>query len=37
MAYGVIAVGQVPRRTALPGVLTAWVCYQLLTHVAAGG
>jgi hypothetical protein len=37
MAYGVIAVGQVPRRNALAGVMIAWVCYQLLTHVATGG
>jgi hypothetical protein len=37
MAYGVVAVGQVPRRTALVGTVVAWVCYQLLTHVAARG
>lgn len=37
MAYGVVAVGQVPRRTALTGTLIAWVCFQLLTHVAAKG
>ena len=37
MAFGVVAVGQVPRRTALTGTLIAWVCYQLLTHVAAKG
>lgn len=37
MAYGVAAVGQVPRRAALPGTLIAWVCYRLLTQVAAGG
>ena len=37
MAYGVAAVGQVPRRTALIGTLIAWVCYRLLTQVAAGG
>jgi hypothetical protein len=37
MAYGVAAVGQVPRRTALLGTLIAWVCYRLLTQVAAGG
>jgi hypothetical protein len=37
MAYGVVAVGQVPRRNALAGVMIAWVCYQLLTHVATGG
>jgi hypothetical protein len=37
MAYGVAAVGQVPRRSALTGTLVAWVCYQLLTHVAVKG
>jgi hypothetical protein len=37
LAYGVVAVGHVPRRTALAGTLIAWVCYRLLTHVAAGG
>lgn len=37
LGYGVVAVAQVPRRTALVGTLLAWVCYQLLTHVAAGG
>jgi hypothetical protein len=34
MAFGVAAVGQVPRRSAVTGTLVAWVCYQLLTHVA---
>ncbi|MEO5728238.1 MAG: hypothetical protein ABI134_13245 [Byssovorax sp.] len=37
LAYGVVAVGQVPRRNALTGTLIAWVCYQLLTHVATKG
>ena len=37
MAFGVAAVGQVPRRTALVGTLIAWVCYRLLTQVAVGG
>jgi hypothetical protein len=37
MAYGVVAVGGVPKRTALVGTMVAWVCYQLLTRVAAGG
>ncbi len=37
MAFGVAAVGQVPRRTALLGTLVAWVCWRLLTSVAAGG
>jgi hypothetical protein len=36
LAYGVAAVGQVPRRTALVGTLIAWVCYRLLTNVAVG-
>jgi hypothetical protein len=37
LAFGVAAVGQIPRRNALTGTLLAWVCYQLLTHVAAKG
>lgn len=37
MGYGVAAVAQVPRRTAVIGTLLAWACYQLLTHVATGG
>lgn len=37
MAYGVMAAGQVPRRRALVGTLIAWVCYRLLTQVAAAG
>jgi hypothetical protein len=37
MGFGVAAVGQIPRRNALTGTLIAWVCYQLLTHVAAKG
>jgi hypothetical protein len=37
MGYGVAAVAQVPKRTALIGTLVAWVCYQLLVHIAAGG
>jgi hypothetical protein len=37
LGYGVVAVAQVPRKTALFGTLLAWVCYQLLTHVAVGG
>jgi len=36
MGFGVAAVGQVPRRTALAGTLVAWVCYRLLTNVATG-
>lgn len=36
LGYGVAAAGQVPRRTALVGTLIAWVCYRLLTQVAAG-
>jgi hypothetical protein len=34
MGYGVVAVGQVKKRTALTGTLIAWVCYRLLTSVA---
>ncbi len=37
MAYAVAAAGQVPRRTAVLGTLAAWVCYRLLTQVAAAG
>jgi hypothetical protein len=37
LAFGVAAVGQIPRRTALTGTLVAWACYQLLTHVATKG
>jgi hypothetical protein len=37
LAFGVAAAGQVPKRTAVVGTLTAWVCYRLLTNVAAGG
>lgn len=37
LAFGVAAVGQIPRRNALTGTLVAWACYQLLTHVAMKG
>lgn len=37
MAYGVSAVGQVPKRRALIGTVIAWLCYRLLTQVAIGG
>jgi hypothetical protein len=37
LAYGVAAVGQIPKRNALTGTLIAWVCYQLLTQVATKG
>lgn len=37
MGYGVIAAGQVPKRTAIVGTLVAWLCYRLLTQVAIGG
>jgi hypothetical protein len=37
MGYGVVAVAQVPKKYAIPGTLIAWVCYQLLIHVATGG
>jgi hypothetical protein len=37
LAFGVAAVGQVPRRTAAIGTLIAWICYRLLTNVATGG
>lgn len=37
LGFGVAAVGQIPRRSALIGTLIAWVCYQLLTNVATRG
>lgn len=37
LGYGVAAVGQIPRRTAILGTLIAWVCYRLLTKVAIAG
>lgn len=37
MGYGVAAAAQVPKKTAIAGTLIAWVCYQLLSHVATGG
>ncbi|MCC6553289.1 MAG: YIP1 family protein [Polyangiaceae bacterium] len=37
LGYGVAAVGQVPRRTAIIGTVIAWICYRLLTKVAIGG
>lgn len=36
LAYGLVAVGQVPRRNAIIGTLMAWACYRLLTSVATG-
>jgi Yip1 domain len=37
LAYGVAEAGGIPRRRAVVGTLVAWVCFRLLTHVAAGG
>lgn len=37
LGYGVAAAANVPVRRALAGTLIAWVCWRLLTHVAAGG
>lgn len=37
LAFGIVAVGQVPRRTAVIGTLIAWICVRLLTNVATGG
>ena len=37
LAFGVAAAGQIRKRNALIGTLVAWVCYQLLTHVAMRG
>jgi hypothetical protein len=36
LAFGVAAVGQLPKRNALACTLVAWVCYRLLTNVATG-
>jgi hypothetical protein len=36
-AFAVAAAGRVPKRSAALGTLIAWVCYRLLTNVAAGG
>ena len=35
--FGLAAAAQLPKRRAITGALVAWVCYRLLTHVAAGG
>lgn len=37
MGFGVAAVGQIRRRTAVTGTLIAWVCLRLLTNVATKG
>lgn len=37
LGYGVAAVGQIRRRTAIPGTLIAWICYRLVIKVAIGG
>lgn len=37
MGYGLAAGGQVPKRTAVVGTMVAWVCWRLLTQVAAAG
>jgi hypothetical protein len=37
MAFGVVAAGQVPRRTAIIGTLVAWIGVRLITQVAMGG
>ena len=34
LAFGVAAVGTIRPRNALTCTLTAWVCFQLLTHIA---
>lgn len=34
LGFGVAAVGQLPKKSALAATLVAWVCYQLLTRVA---
>ncbi len=37
LAFGVAAVGQISKKNALFGTLAAWVCYQLLAHIATKG
>ena len=37
LGFGVAFTGDVPMRRALTGTLVAWVCWRLLTTVAAGG
>ena len=37
MGFGVAAAGDLPVRRAMMITLAGWVCWQLLTHVAAGG
>lgn len=37
LGFGLAAAGQLGRGKALAVTLLAWVCYRLLTHVAAGG
>ncbi|NUQ74630.1 MAG: hypothetical protein HUU21_13835 [Polyangiaceae bacterium] len=37
LGFGIVAAAQVPKRTAIIGTLIAWICYQLLAHVATGG
>jgi hypothetical protein len=37
MAFGVVAVGEVPTRRALIGTLCAWLCYRLVVAVALSG
>lgn len=34
LGFGVAAVGQLPKKSALAATMVAWVCYQLLTRVA---
>lgn len=36
LAFGLAAAAKVPKKSAIPGTLIAWVCYRLLTHVAVG-
>ena len=37
LGYGVAAAASIPVRRAVTGTLVAWLCWRLLTHVAAGG
>ena len=37
MGFGIAAAGDVPPRRALVVTLAGWLCWRLLTHVAAGG
>jgi hypothetical protein len=37
LGFGVAAAGEMPHKRAVIGTLVAWICFRLLTQVAAGG